>query len=254
MKLFITITLLLITPVIYGQRSLNQLLKNKNFQWLTDSTSAQLSIYYQEGSWTANNLKHVNQNMISHIESTKEFIGIKSYNSRIHLFIVENREQMQDLIDRQTNGAAFPKHNIITGLATEKINSVSSNHELFHIMAMSLWGVPEKWINEGMAVYADDNWQGYNLDQLAKYLVDNNRYVSLPELVNKFRNVDDLVSYPLLGSFVKFLDEVYGREVVVKIWQAKNKHIEKLTGKSLEELEKEWLRRIQAANYAEINY
>jgi Peptidase MA superfamily len=254
MKVFTTIALLLLTTSIYGQKSLNQLLNNKKFQWLVDSTTAQLNIYYQTGGWTANNVESVNQAVSGRLESTKLFLGITSYDARIHLFIVENREQMKDLINRQTNGAAFPKHNIITGLATEKVNSVNSNHELFHIMAMKLWGTPEPWINEGMAVYSDRSWQGYNLDQLAKYLVDNNRYVSLPELVNKFRSVDDLVSYPLLGSFVKFLDEVYGREVVINIWQAKSKHIEKITGKSLEELEKEWLRRVREADYTEIRY
>jgi peptidase MA superfamily protein len=254
MRLFTTIVILLLSTSSYGQNNLKQLLGNKNFQWLIDSSTTQFNIYYEAGGWTAKNLGSVSQVVYDRIESTKAFLGIKSYDSRIHLFIVESREQMKDLINRQTNGAAFAKHNIITGLATEKVNSVNSNHELFHVMAMNLWGIPETWMNEGMAVYADHHWQGYDLDQLAKYLVDNNRYVALHELINKFRSVDDLVSYPLLGSFVKFLDETYGREVVINIWQAKSKRFEKITDKNLNELEKEWLRQVRDADYAEIRY
>jgi hypothetical protein len=142
----------------------------------------------------------------------------------------------------------------VTGVASEKINSIYSNHELFHVVAMNLWGVPDIWVNEGMAVYSDNKWHGYDLFQLTKYLVDNDRYVSLNKLIKNFRKVDDLISYPLTGSFVKYVDETYGRETLIRIWKSKTKYLRRLTGRTIKELEGDWLAKIRAIDYKDIKY
>lgn len=172
----------------------------------------------------------------------------------IHLFIVESRQEMKSLEGHETNGSAYYAENAITGIASEKINSIYANHELFHLVAMNVWGVPDTWINEGMAVYADNNWHGQDLYQLTKYLVDNKRYIALNKMIKHFRVVDDIVSYPLIGSFVKYLDETYGRQTLIKIWKAKTKNLKRLTGKSIKELEKDWLAKIKTVANREIKY
>jgi hypothetical protein len=254
MRLVILIALLLFEQVTFGQKKLDQLINNNKFEWLADSTSTQLTIYYQADSWISENITDVYHRVINRIESTKSFIGVNSYDSRIYLFIVDNREQMNELINRQTNGAAFPKHNIMTGIASNKVNSIYSNHEIFHIIAMNLWGASEIWINEGMAVYSDQYWRNIELYQLTKYLVDNNRYVPLKKLIKKFKSVDTLTSYPLAGSFMKYLDKTYGREIVIKLWKTNSKNLKKITGKSIDDLEKDWLLKVQEVDYGEIKY
>lgn len=182
--------------------SYTRLLENKKFKWLADSSSQELTIYYQVDGWASKRIETVKQRVINHFNSVKSFVDIKSYDKRIHFFIVESREQMKRLVGHETNGSAFYKGNTVTGVASEKINSIFSNHELFHVVAMNLWGVPDIWVNEGMAVYSDNKWHGYDLFQLTKYLVDNDKYVSLNKIIKNFRKVDDLISYPLAGSFV----------------------------------------------------
>jgi len=253
-KTVLTILLLVSGHILFGQISFTKLLENKNFQWLVDSSSRELTIYYQADSWTAKRLERVKQNVNNHFNAVKSFTGINSYDKRIHLFIVDSREQMKKLVGYETNGSAFCKYNTVTGIASEKINSIYVNHELFHVVATNVWGKPEVWINEGMAVYSDNIWHGHDLYQLTRYLVDNNRYVSLNRLIKNFRKVDDLISYPLLGSFVKYLDETYGRDTVIKIWKSKAKKIEKITGKSIEQLEIDWLAKIKTIEYNWIKY
>jgi hypothetical protein len=194
MRLILTILILFLGQGLFGQISYTRLLENKKFKWLADSSSQELTIYYQVDGWTSKMIETVKQRVINHFNSVKSFVDIKLYDKRIHLFIVESREQMKQLVGHETNGSAFYKGNTVTGVASEKINSIYSNHELFHVVAMNLWGVPDIWVNEGMAVYSDNKWHGYDLFQLTKYLVDNDRYVSLNKLIKNFRKVDDLIS------------------------------------------------------------
>jgi len=254
MRTILTILLLVIGQILSGQVSFIQLLENKNFNWIADSSSQELTIYYQTDSWTAKKPDSIKQRVVNHINSVKSFIGINTYEKRIHLFIVDSRRQMKKLIGWETNGSAFYKYNSLTGIASEKTNSIYSNHELFHVVAMNIWGVPDTWINEGMAVYSDNKWHGHDLYQLTKYLIDNNRYVSLNKLLNNFRKVDNSISYPLIGCFVKYLDETYGRDAVIKIWKSKSKNLKKLTGKTIQQLEIDWLAKIKTVNYIDIKY
>lgn len=78
--------------------------------------------------------------------------------------------------------------------------------------------------------------------------------INLEKLIRKFKRQDSTLSYPLIASFVKFVGEKYGREVILKIWKNGFSGLTKATGKSISELEKEWLSRIQLENYKEIKY
>lgn len=254
MRLTLTIVILLAGQVLFGQTNYPGLLDNKNFKWNADSSFQELTIYYQSDSWAAKNIETIRQRVVSHFNSVKTFLDIKTYDSRIYVFIVASRAEMKLLVGYETNGAAFYKTNTVTGIASENRNSIYSNHELFHVIAMNLWGVPDSWINEGMAVYSDNQWHGHDLYQLTKYLIDNNRYVSIEKLAKDFRKADDLISYPLTGSFVKYVDETYGRETVIKIWKRKTKNLKKLTGKTIKELEVDWLTKVKTIEYKDIKY
>ncbi len=250
----IVFALLMLAQTTFGQRTFNQLLKNKNFKWSADSSSKQITIYYQEQSWVYPRIEVVRKKMLNQIDSVKSFIQMGVYDARINLFVVESKKQMKDLIGWETNGTAFYKYQTLTGIATERSNSIYSNHELFHLMAGNIWGIPEVWLNEGMAVYADKQWYGYDLHQLANYLVASKRYIPLGQLVHKFRSGDSMLSYPLIGSFTRYLDETYGRKMVVDIWRGKLGNLEKLTGKSLTQLEKDWLDKIKSSDIQNIKY
>lgn len=91
-----------------------------------------------------------------------------------------------------------------------------------------------------MAVYSDRQWRSYDLYALTNYLADKKRYISLTTLIKHFRKEDDLLSYPLVGSFVRYLVETFGMESVLKLWKERI-GLEKMTGKTVEQLEVEWL-------------
>ena len=254
MKFLLTTLLLLLGHALCGQKSLHELQLNTEFKWILDSLSPRLTIYYQSSNTISSKIEKVRDIILSQLDSVEKFMRIESYKSKIHLFVVDSRKQMKRLIGWETNGTGFYKENIATGIESEKTRSIYSAHEYFHLMAMNLWGLPERWINEGMAVYADDKWQGYDLHELTKYLIDNGRYVQLRRLIKNMNRENSSISYPLIGSFVKHLDETYGRELILKIWRGKTRDLEKITKMSLAELESDWLTKLKQVNYSNIKY
>jgi hypothetical protein len=129
--------LFFLSSVSYGQR-LYELIHNKNFDWIVDSVNNELIIYYERNSWAAHHIEDLKKRVLYHIKSTTTFIGIEKYDKRIILFALESRDKMALLVGRRTNGVAKKKY--VTGIASEDLRSVFSNHELFHLMAMNIWG------------------------------------------------------------------------------------------------------------------
>lgn len=222
-----------------AQKTLRELRNHPKFAWLTDTLAPNSTIYYLPDSWTSVRIESVRQRISAHVDSVKRFVGTSDYKKRIHVFIVGSREEMKDLIGYETNGTALYADHVITGIAGNKTHSIYSNHEFFHVIAMNTWGMADTWINEGMAVYSDKKWHGHDLHGLSRYLVEQGRYIGVKMLIRNFRKADSMVSYPLIGSFVMYLDNTYGRDAIVRMWRGEP--VKKVTGRSLKALELDWL-------------
>jgi len=101
---------------------------------------------------------------------------------------------------------------------------------------------------------ADNNWRGYDLHEISKYLIDNNKYIPIIHLSKRLRKYDSMVTYPLLGSFAKFIDHTYGRETTKFIWKNGKKKMKESIGKNLLDLEQEWLEMLMSVSYKNIEY
>lgn len=253
-KLILFVIIILINPNAFGQKKLDNLRSNSNFEWVVDSLERNLTIYYEKNSYAEKNIDVLKKRVQQHLTNTLNFIGVDTYDKPINYFLLEDRERMKLLVGYETNGNANPKNNFVTAIFSENIKSVYSNHELFHLIAMNLWGYPETWINEGMAVYSDNAWNGHNLHKLSKHLIDNDKFVSINRTAKRLRKYDSMITYPLLGSFTKFVDETYGRKTIKVIWTKGRKGLKRYLGKSLEDIEQEWLLMLNSVTYNDIKY
>ena len=256
MRYFIILyVVLFISPIkISGQRKLQSFQNNADFQWKTDTIDTNVVIYFEQSSY-AEKHKDVLKKRIKHfLNNTVKFIGDENYNNSIHYFILDSRNKMKQLIGYEANGVTFVKDAIIAAVFSESVNAVYSHHELFHLIAANSWGTPKIWVNEGMAVFADNRWRGYDLHQLSKFLIDRGNYISINDISKNFKKYDSMVTYPLLGSFVKFIDETYGRDTLKILWRNNSKKIEKRLGKSVLDLENEWLKMLDTITYTDIDY
>lgn len=257
----------LIHLISFGQKKLNRYINHPGFEWMTDTLGDHVTLYFEKDSYADRNIQLLKTKIKHHLAGTIEFVGLQTYSKPIHYFILEDRQRMKLLVGYETNGNANPRNNFVAGIFSGKINSVFSNHELFHLIAMNTWGYgsvhlfgydtpgcAEAWINEGMAVYSDDRWSGYDLHELSKYLIDRNAYISIATLSKRMRKFDARITYPVLGSFAKFIDETYGRETILKIWKNGRRNIKRDTGKSIGELEDEWLEMLGTKSVEGIQY
>lgn len=239
---------------VFGLKKLNKLTDHSKFEWITDTIDASFILYFEPGSYADQNLLTLRERIKYHIHNTLLFVGIDTYDQPIHYFLVENREKMRLLVGCETYGTTHHKEHYVVAVHSEKKKMAYLNHELFHLIAMNAWGQPERWINEGMAVYSDRYLNGYPLHQISKYLIDQNQYIPLSQMAKRLRKFDSQITYPLLGSFAQYIDETYGRETTLSVWTAGRKGLKSQVGKSLESLEAEWLEMLDSITYEDIDY
>lgn len=172
-------------------------------------------------------------------------LGIPSLPETITVFVVPSRARMKALVGREVNGTAFSRTNTICVVLFPS-GWVGVQHELLHIVAMQVWGVPDRWLNEGLAVAVNGNWHGYPLHALAHHLQTAGQLPSVEVLLHGFNQTDDLLTYPAAGSFVLFLLERSGRESLRRLWGGTDSWAN-IYAKSSTALEAEWLAVVKAA-------
>ena len=224
--------------------SAEKLLAKPDFSWVSDTT-AHFIINYEKQSPAEERIEHIIQDLEASYVHIESLLGESyAYKNNLQVFIVSSRSQMKNLIGYETNGTAFSKTEVLCYIVSATM-TLSARHELLHVMAMNQWGIPDLWINEGLAVYADDQWHGHNLHALASHLNETDEMISIRDLQSNFRKHNDLVTYPLAGSLVKFIYEAYGVESVKSMWQGTS--VQQALGIDVDGLEEEWLNTLPEA-------
>ena len=184
-----------------------------------------------------------------------ELLGESELQEKIHIFAVEDQARMKALTGRELIGQAMADQNAICCVFSKTTRAVGA-HEVMHIVSFRQWGGSKSgrvWLAEGLAVFADDHWQGHGLHALCHYLRDSGDLAPLGRLMQEMTSYPYLVSYPECGSFVKFLYERYGRDKVKQLWRAPRvDKVEPIFGKDLPGLAAEWLGVIDGADAASI--
>jgi hypothetical protein len=232
--------------------SVKELVDRKGFTWKSEDT-ANFRFYFEPSTFGEKHIDRLKENAEQSRKRVLTLLGEQIYRDRVTLFVLDSRRRMKALIGKETNGLALPQRNAVLYVFNEKIDA-SGAHELCHVLAKNLWGKADDWINEGLAVYSDGVWQQYQLHDLAKYLWLKTKLIPLEEILEHFEKYPDFITYPEMGSFVKFLYEKYGMENVREIWKKDAAAIPRITGRSLNELEKDWFEVLGKADASKVTY
>ncbi|MGH7460894.1 MAG: hypothetical protein ACREMA_07680, partial [Longimicrobiales bacterium] len=103
-------------------------------------------------------------------------------------------------------------------------------------------------------MYADDRWHELDLHGLVKHLANSGRLVGLRKLITDFRGVDDLISYPMAGSFAKYVYESHGRNALLAVWEGGSSVVPRVLNRSWPEIEQDWLRVVMATTAVVASY
>lgn len=219
--------------------------KAKGFHWRHHAGSA-FDLYYEPGSTAERDLDKLKDRLENATQRIATLLGVQP-SLRFQAYVVENRERMKDLFGRPSNGWALGDSAL---MIHHPRGSAVSAHEPCHVWSMRAWGRPKgSWINEGLAVYSDDQWHGHPLHHLAKWLADHGKLAPMADLTRKgwHGRYSDMITYPQLGSFTKFVFEKHGRDQVKQLWK-------KGPGPGLAQLEQEWQAAFAPLDATGINY
>ena len=141
---------------------------------------------------------------------------------KIQYYKFTDANQKQQLTGMEGTGNADP--------STDSIYTIwpKDNHETTHLLTATI-GMPTPFINEGMAVANQTdpldkiytpNWNGNSPHYWAKQYLQAGQLPALSGLLDKtaFEAFDPNMSYPIAGSFLRYLIDTYGMTAVLKLF------------------------------------
>lgn len=237
----------------YDTPPIEKALSNSAFNWQRDSTNN--FNFYFDARYIPNIYVDSAKIMLEkEYPELLKFLGVKKYDHRLNLFMVDSRKDMGKLIGMETNGMASPKDNTVYSIFNANVRTYGK-HEFCHVISINEWGMyKETWLSEGLAVNSDDNWWGYDLHSLANYLYSKNKLIPIKEIIKNFHKYESLITYPECGSFVKYLKDKYGLDLIRELWKDGSIVFERRLNKDISSVEQEWLQEIKKHSYSNIDY
>lgn len=132
-------------------------------------------------------------------------------------------------------------------IATNDSTRAYHTHELMHhIVSIHQFGgyavEPASWIQEGIAVYADDPCLNYPIHAIAANLLYTKKLAPLDTLFYQFSTLPDVTAYLQAGSVVQFFLDKYGLAKFEALWKQGVKNLEPIIHQSKTDFEKEYHR------------
>ena len=221
---------------LFGGDRLSKFAKNPKFRWQTNTTE-HCTIYYEASSATVPRLSEIASSVEASRTSVLRLIQEPAFPDRIHVFLVDSKSRMKDLMGSTPYGGAIAKIRVVFAVVNATNNGCST-HEFCHVIAGVKWGKPERWIDEGFASYSDERWR--SRETIVARLAAQGRLLPLETLAKDFLKYPDTVAYNQSASFLGFVIERYGWDKFRAIWRGGFKSIPKVTGRGVDQLEKEW--------------
>ena len=216
--------------------------------------------YFQKESLAEKNIKSIIDIKEVHYEKVLNWLKLNN-NRKINYYLYPSLKEKKFLMgdnslgnaiweeleieNRESNSKKFEIHVVYS----EKCKFIGE-HEDTHLLSL-LWGLSIYLFCEGLAQYMENSFMGEDLHVVAKKLLQKNKLYSLEWLLenSNWNNVDSVVIYPQVGSFIKYLIESYGKENFKKVYQSTSRkketaenslEINKVYQKNINQLEKEW--------------
>ena len=141
------------------------------------------------------------------MQSNIQIIGLDGFSDTIQIRFLRSRDDMFWFAGREAGGIANPHINTLY-LVADGEKTPPIKHELMHLIAMLEWGYPHVssvWINEGLAAYAEDNCNGYNIAQIYRYFIETDKLIHIDSLTSDFYAQSEMIGYHQSAYVVEYL-------------------------------------------------
>jgi hypothetical protein len=175
------------------------------------------------------------------LKHNTELIHVK-YTDTIRVVFLSSRKEMKKHTSMPGSGETFPDlmTSFIVAKDEQKHVKPPLKHELMHLITMSSWGNPvvsSQWMNEGLAAYAENNCNNYQVEQIYSYLTDRNMLLPMDTMINNFYNQSEMIRNHQSAYIIQFLLDNYGVDKLKKLWIKGFNEFENIYGISYGQLE-----------------
>jgi hypothetical protein len=126
-------------------------------------------------------------------------------------FIKLNPDAFSNESEARVNAFGWYPNNIFATF-NDEIKCIG-HHEDVHLIMYHLYkSIPSAFLCEGIAVSFDEYWQGISIHTWIKYYLSKYKLIDLNKLLNDslFHANNGMLSYPIAGSFSKWIINTYG--------------------------------------------
>jgi hypothetical protein len=178
------------------------------------------------------------------IKSNTALLKMPHYTETISIQFLRSRQEMKKYTGMTPSGIALVQEKILYVVANGDPKEVKPpiKHELMHMISMTTWGFPAQdsnWMNEGLAAYAENNCNGYNDEQIFRYLSEKGMLIPMTDLTSAFYRHPEMVAYHQAAYIVQYLLSNYGVEKFKDLWSHGFASFEKIYGIRFEQAQQD---------------
>tara|TARA_R110002096_G_scaffold435720_1_gene662258 strand:+ start:876 stop:1721 length:846 start_codon:yes stop_codon:yes gene_type:complete len=223
------------------ETKVSKLIKNVNF-------------VFPEAGYAFENKEALIKQTFDAIEDNKRILKKSEFNDTIYVRVMSSRDEMFIYTGTRAYGNAYPYWSTLNIVSNEDALNPPIKHEMMHLMAMLDWDYPKRnstWINEGIATYSANNCNGYNVAQIYRFFMAEDKLIPIEDLVSNFYGNSEMVSYHQSGYIVQYLLENYTIDQFKQLWTGGFEKFENIYGLSYQEIENN-LKKAVVEKYPEV--
>lgn len=199
---------------------------NKNADWKTDcmvvTTVGNITFNFPSAGFAFDERKNLITECFDGINHDLSIIHQNAYSDTISAQFVNSREEMKKHLGYTPSGAAFPQLKTIWFVANKGL-SPPIKHEFMHMITTGLWRQPPNvsdWMKEGIAAYAENNCNGFTVEQIYAFFEKKNMLIPIDSLTAHFYMEPEMIAYHQAAYISQYLIEDFGIQKFSLLWQS----------------------------------
>jgi hypothetical protein len=200
--------------------------------------------YWLRGSKAARDGAAITAEVEADHQKIIEALHVEEPDRKIVTYLWSDRATKAKFTGDSGNGESID--NVVHAIYNDEVSALGP-HEYVHAIANArLPSSSDALLMEGLAVMIQGQWQGQSLDDAVAALHAQGKLVGLKQLAS-FRSIDDNISYPIAGHFVRFLVTRFGIDKIKALYGAPELRagIEQILHVDPDQLEADWVATIR---------
>ena len=182
-----------------------------------------ISFMFPPSGYAHDHRQQLIQQCLDGIRHDLPIIKLHEFTDTFTIRFLESRQEMKEYSGIPASGVTMLEpQKIIYLLANDKEPGAPIDHELMHMILQAEWGYPDRaslWMNEGLAAFSQNICNGYNDEQIYRYLAASRMLLRMDSMVNQFYQEPEMIAYHQAAYIVEYLLRKYGVEKFRDLWQ-----------------------------------